>query len=284
LSLVLTFDSSPALAQTGQPAAPEPPLRRWLDVQQVAVYLRYRFTENNRDVTTANQLQYRDAIRARINADAEKRYTLNFGIFSGTAFIITWNNLGVGNDTTFVGKTYFRQLYGSAEPIKGLELQYGGLYLNRGEGDEWATYDDDGYVAGARVSIRRPKALYLDEITVTRAGIGPQAQPNLFDRGDQFTHPDYTQVLGLKHFTPVVSGSLEYNRQPGSDLVRGAVTLRLPAAAPVRAIRYEQYHRFATDEIPAEDGATKESGSGFGLWAERPVTKYARVQGGYVSI
>src|SRR5262249_7241944 len=111
-----------------------------------------------------------------------------------------------------------------------------------------------------------------------------QAQPNLFDRGDQFTHPDYTQVLGLKHFTPVVSGSLEYNRQLGSDLVRGAVTLRLPAAAPVRAVRYAQYHRVATDQLPVEDGATKESGWGFGLWAERPVTKYARVQGGYVSI
>ena len=57
--------------------------------------------------------------------------------------------------------------------MKGLELQYGGLYLNRGEADEWVTYDTDGYLAGERVSLKRPKELYLDEITVTRAAIGP---------------------------------------------------------------------------------------------------------------
>jgi hypothetical protein len=157
--------------------------------------------------------------------------------------------------------------------VKGLEIQYGSLYLNRGEADEWATYDDDGYVAGERVSVRRPRELYFDEITVTRAGIGPLTQPNLFDRGDLLTHPNYTQVLGLKRFTPIVAGSLEYNRQIGADIVRGAVTLRFPPRAPISAIRYEQYHRFNLNE-----------GSGFGLWAERPATKYARVQAGYVSI
>jgi hypothetical protein len=263
-----------AAGAAAQSRPPDPPLRRWFELQQFALSTRYRFIETNRDVVTSNQQQYKDAIRARVNIDPDKRYTVNFGFYTGSAFTSSWNNLGLGHDTSFDGhNNYFKQIYGSAIPVNGLEIQYGGLYLNRGEADEWLTYDEDGYVAGGRVSVRRPEELYLDEITVTRAGLGPANQPNLFDRGAQLSHPNYTQILGLKRFTPVVAGSLEYDRQLGADIVRGAVTIRLPAGAAVRLIRYEQYHRF--NQIEA---------SGFGLWAERPVTKFVRLQGGFVSV
>jgi hypothetical protein len=256
------------------PSRAEPAVRRWFELQQLTIYSRYRFIENNRQVTTSNQQQYKDSVRARFNFDPQKRYTLNAGYATGNNFTSSWNNLGLGNGTDFDRKNnYFKQLFGAAVPVKGLELQYGGLALNRGDADEWVTYDDDGYAAGERVTVRRPTELFLDEITVTRAGIGPLNQPNLFDRGRLLAHPNYTQVLGLKRFSTTTTASLEYNRQVGADLVRGAVTIRLPAGAPVSAIRYEQYHRF-----------NLHAASGLGLWAERPVTKYVRVQGGYVSV
>lgn len=274
--ILLTVFSGLALPVFGQQASkpPEPSLRRWFEFQQFAVYTRYRFTENSRNVTTTNQQQYKDSIRARVNFDPDKRYTLNVGYFTGSSFISSWDNLGWGNNTTFDRKNnYFKQIYGDAIPVRWLELQYGGLYLNRGEGDEFAYYDEDGYVTGERVSLRRPKDLYLDELTITRGAVGPQNLPNIFDRGAQFSHPNYTQLLGVKRFTKIVAGSLEYNRLAGADMVRGAVTFRFSNKAPISLVRFEEYHRFNLNE-----------GTGFAVWSELPVTKYARLQVGYGSI
>lgn len=279
LVLLACWASAPLFAQSQPtpPAAtpkPEPPLRRWFEIQQFTVYGRYRFAENSKDVTTSNQLQYKDSFRARVNLDAQRRYTVNVGVFSGNSFIATWNNLGFGNNTKFDGRdNYVKQLYAAAIPVKGIELQYGGLYITRGESDEWVTYDEDGYLAGERVSVRRPKELYLDEITVTRAAIGPLAVPNLTKRWDGLRRPNYTQVLGVKRFSQMASGSLEYDRQIGADILRAAVTLHFSAKAPISTVRYEMYRRL-----------NLHAASGFGVWADRPITKRARLQGGYVTV
>src|SRR5450759_1791837 len=176
LAFVLAAWPLPARAQSPPPAAASdaPPLRRWLDIQNFTVFSRYRFAANSKDVTTSDQLQYKDTFRARFNIDPRKRYTITVGYFSGSSFTSTWDNWGIGNNTTLDGKDhYMKQLYASAAPVRGLELQYGGIYITRGETDEFISYDDDGYLVGERVTARRPKELYLDEISVTRAAIGP---------------------------------------------------------------------------------------------------------------
>jgi hypothetical protein len=271
---VCLLSSWPALAQSAAPTpAADPPLRRWFEIQAFTVYTRYRFISSSRDVTTSNQLQYKDAFRARINLDRQKRFTINLGYFSGTAFTSSWNNWGVGHGTSFDGTNSLKQLFASATPVKGLEIQYGGIYINRGEADEFTTYDDDGYLVGERVSVRRPKDLYLDEITITRAAIGPMGTPKLGDRWDGLTDPNYTQVLGVKRFGHQVAGSLEYNRQTGADILRAAVTVHLKKTAPVSTVRYEQYCR-----------VNDRAANGFGVWVDRPVTKRATIQGGYVTV
>jgi hypothetical protein len=263
-----------APAQPAAEAPPEPPLRRWFEIQNFTVYTRYRFIENSKDVTTSNQLQYKDSFRARFNIDAARRFTVNFGYFSGNSFTSTWDNWGVGNDTAFDGKNnYMKQLYAAAIPIAGLEVQGGGLYVSRGEGDEFLTYDDDGYLVGGRVSVRRPRQMYLDEITVTRASIGPLNTPALSERWKDLEHLNYTQLLGVKRFNHIAAGSLSYERQVGADIMRAAVTLRFSKAAPVSNLRFEQYRRFNLH--PA---------AGFALWAERPITRHFRLQGGYVTV
>jgi hypothetical protein len=273
---VLAFSMGSSVGAQSRPEVPaaEPSVRRWIDVQTFTLFTRYRFTENSDGVRSANQLQYKDSLRARFNFDREKRYTVNVGYFTGNTFTGTWNNLGVGNQTAFDRKdNYFKQLYASATPVNGFEVQYGGLYLNRGEGDEWLTYDDDGYLVGTRVTVRRPQALYLDEFTITRGAIGPLTTPNLANRWALLDAPNYTQVIGVKRFGQVVAGSLEYDRQLGSDILRAAVTLRLDKNAPVSAVRYEQYRRL-----------NQNAAAGFALWAERTITKYVAIQGGYATV
>ena len=95
----------------------EPPLRRWLDDPEFSLDTRYRFTADNQDALSANQLQYKESLRARFNLDPGKRYTVNVGYFTGNSFGSAWDNWGVGNHTAFDRThNYLKQLYASATP------------------------------------------------------------------------------------------------------------------------------------------------------------------------
>ncbi len=274
LALAGLFIAAPVVAQSpaATPAA-EPPLRRWVEFQSLTAYTRYRFIESNADFVSANDLQYKETIRARVNADAKHRYTVNVGILSGSNFVGSWDNTGLGINGRDYHSHYVRQFFGAATPMPGFELQGGGLYVIRGESTELTTYDDDGYVVGERVSIRRPAEFYLDELSVTRGALGPSNTPNLFDRWAGFRHQHYTQVLAMKRFSPMVSGSLDYSSVAGADTVRAAVALRFKATASLTGLRYEQYRR-----VNAQPAA------GFAITAERSITTWARLQGGYTTI
>jgi hypothetical protein len=267
---------APLLAQAPQSLqqTADPPVRRWLDIQQLTFSTRFRKIVNSRDVTTANHLQYKESIRGRFNLDRGKRFTINAGFFSGSSFTSSWDNWGVGTGGDFDGHDhYLKQLYAAAIPVTGLELQAGSIYTARGEQDEWISYDDDGFIMGERATLRRPKDVWFDELTVTRGAIGPLGRPNISDRWDSFKHPDYTQALAVKRITGAVSASASYERLVGADVARGAVTLRLSRPIPFDTVRYEQYHRFNVHEA-----------SGFAVWADRAVSKHLRLQGGYVTV
>ena len=85
----------PVAAQAPAPtAAKEPPFRRYLEFQQFVISTRYRFIRNSADVTTSNHEQYREQIRVRFNVDKKKRIGIVTGVYSGSQFIASWNNLG----------------------------------------------------------------------------------------------------------------------------------------------------------------------------------------------
>lgn len=255
------------------PPQPEPAIRRWLDVQTFTIYTRYRFIETNRDVVTSNDQQYKESIRFRLNADAKKRYGVTFGFASGSNFVGSWNNTGIGIGARDGKDNKFKQLYASASPITGFEFQIGGLYIVRGESTEISSYDDDGYLMGERVSIRRPKQLFFDEISVTQAALTSLRTPNVFRRFDDFNDQRYSHVLVAKRLSPVVATSGDYTRLDGANTIRGAVSLRFKPTAPLALVRLEGYYRTNASEA-----------GGFVATAERPVTKWARLQAGYASI
>jgi len=154
--------------KTNNAAAPVQPkavwagkLERWLEVQTASLTLRYRFVEDARGVTTANQMQDQDVFKARLKFDAGGRFSLNAGVASGTQFVASWNNTGVGTGRA-VTNLYLKQLYFAAQPVRGVELQYGGLGILRGESTEITGYDNDGFVTGQRIILRRPKQFFFD--------------------------------------------------------------------------------------------------------------------------
>jgi hypothetical protein len=272
LAILLLFLAAPAFGQEASSSADEPPLRRWLEIQNLTLYARYRIIESSADVVTSNQMQYKDTLRLRFNIDRARRFSINLGAFSGSSFISTWNNTGVGTGAGDVHDQYVKQLFASAEPIHGLEVQLGGLYVARGESTEFTTYDEDGYVVGTRLSVRRPGEVWLDEVTVTRGMIGPFTTPSLWSRREGLEHPNYTQVLAMKRFSTALAGSLDYSTQSGADTLRAAVTLRMAPTAPISSLRFEHYRRVRAH--PA---------GGFAVTAERALP-HARLQAWYATI
>ena len=269
---------SPAQAQTA-PSAPAPRgakvrIARWLDIQNATLNLRYRFIDTSAGIVATNQLQHRQSLRARVKFDKPGRYALNFGIFTGTRFTSGWDNTGWGiNDTQ---KNFnLKTLYLAAQPAAGIGVEIGGLSLAHGESTEITAYDDDGYIAGERLRIRRPARLFFDEISVTNAyfsGTGAASVP-VHRRLPHIDEPNYQQFLLGKSLGARAAVSADYTIERGRRTWREAVRLRIRETRIVDAIVLEHYQR--TNAGPA---------SGFAVAVERTLTRKLRVNGGYARI
>jgi hypothetical protein len=263
-----------AAAQTSQTSqtASEPGWTRWVELQTATITARYRFVDDSAGETASNQMQYQDVFRGRFKFDAAGRYSLNGAVASGNQFVGSWNNTGAGtgNATT---NHYLKQLYVSARPLDGVEIQYGGLGLLRGESSEITTYDNDGYIMGERVSVKSPKRLFFDEIAVTYAYLGDLNTPNIDKRYHRLKQSNYHQFLVSKKFGARVAASADYTFQSGTETLRQAVKLDLHEARLIDSLRFEDYERL--DVHPAY---------GFALAGEKRLTKRFILTGGYAHI
>lgn len=270
LALVLCFSlglCGNAFAQT-----PTATPASWFEPQTVTLSSRYRFVENSAGNVTANQVQFKDVIRARFNVDRDRRFSINLGAGSGSSFTSSWDTTGIGSGNPSAD-LYVKQLYASAAPVHGVELQVGGLYINRGENTEVTSYDDDGYVMGERATLRRPSMAYFDEVSFTSAALASIEMPGVIRRLKLFRHQNYWQAQVIKHVGHSVSASADFTEVSGAETIRAGVAFHLPKGAPVSTVRVEQYHRITIN--PA---------SGFAVSAERLVTSHVRLQGGYANI
>jgi hypothetical protein len=258
--------TAPAAAQ--EPAAPPPPpLRRWFEIDFAQIAARYRVIETSDGRVTNNHVQHRQQFRARVKADARGRYALHTGVFTGTSFISSWNNTGLGTGDP-VTNLRLKQLFASAMPIEGVQGQVGGLYVIRGESTEITTYDEDAFIVGERVQVTRPADLWLDEIAFTNAELSHVGQPSITHRWHGFSHPNYRHLLVRKRVGRVAA-SADVTSLEGSRTLRAAAAATFPAGT----LRVEGYRRMRA--LPA---------GGFAVTLERPVTTWLRAAGGYASV
>jgi hypothetical protein len=247
-------------------------LTPWFDLQMALLALRYRYVDNSAGVTTLNQAQHKEQFKGRLKFDRQGKYSLNAGLSTGRNFIGGWNNTGWG---TGDGQTNLalKQLYLSAAPVEGLELQYGGLYIIRGESTEITTYDEDGYIMGERVSIKRPDKLFFDEVSVTYAFLGDINTPNINKRYFRLKHSNYHQFLLEKKIGKRVAVSADYTFESGPETMREAIRVDVRESRVLDTARFENYQRA---------GAT--AAYGFALHGEKAITKRLTVTGGYAQI
>ncbi len=228
-------------------AKSEAPLSRWVELQTANISTRYRYIENSKGVVTTNQAQYKDEFKARFKFDKKGNYTINAGVFSGNNFTGSWNNTGAGTGDPFTN-LYLKQLYFAAKPIKGVELQYGGLYLLRGETSEITSYDNDGYIMGERLSIKRPRDLFFDELSVTYGYLGDTSRPNINKRFNRLQKSNYHQFLVGKNLGKRAALSVDYTFVSGVETMRETVKVNATELRVIDSFRFENYQR--TDVKP----------------------------------
>jgi hypothetical protein len=252
-------------------------LDRWLQLNEMSYAMRHRAVTDINGAHEFNQGQERSIIDGRVKLDAQGKYALAFHASSGKYFNWAYADfIGGGNKQAFAlseasataaekvkfGRAetldaanylasqssggwsfYVRQLYADLEPIKGIEFQGGGLDINRGVASEITTYDNDGYITGERILIKRPKQLFLDEISVTYAYLGNLFTPNLFGRLGTFEHSDYHQFLLRKHFGQRADTSFDYTWQNAANMLHEAALVNVQETKAIDSVRVEFYQR-----------------------------------------
>ncbi len=263
---------NPFRAQELQATSPTTRAHRWFDLQAVQAETRYRFIETSAGVTAANQWQHRQSLKAAFKFDEKGNYTIQSFMGTGNSFTGAWDPTGVGTgDPTWDFRV--RRLYAQAIPVKGLELAAGSFDVVRGETTEITNFDNDAFMQGYRVSLKRPHELYLDEVSVTTGYLGDLTTTNVFKRFKWMNDHNYTQVFGAKKLSKSVALSADWSELNGDSTLREGVRLGTKQFGNViDAVRFELYQRV--------DSPT---GNGAAFTVERALNKSVSVNGGLAS-
>jgi hypothetical protein len=237
-------------AQPGQKPARQPadlaarpaPGPRWFDVQSGVLDARYRFVDSSASVTTSNHLQHRQTLKAGVKFDAKGRYSVQTTIGTGTSFIGSWEHSGLGTGDRDWNPGV-RHLYVAGKPAKGIEFQIGGLGMAKTENTEITGFDNDGYMIGERLSVKRPKELYVDEVTFTVGYFGDLTTPNVFKRFDSMNDHNFTQVVVAKKLGARVTASADWAKIAGVQTWHEAARVAVKEAKAFDAVRLELYQR-----------------------------------------
>lgn len=304
------------------PAIPdwETRLDRWVDLNAFNYGARYRSTFDANGARSFDQGQERLIADGKFKFDERGRYGIGFHLSSGHYFNWAYSDFIGGGQLPFVNNVeakmtpyqlyvmtvippadgffksggaqlYFRQMFLTAAPIHGVEFQVGGLGINRGVNTEATSYDDDGYIAGERLTIERPKQLWLSELSYTRAYLGDFYTPNFFARGQRLSESNYWQILGRKDLGKRVAISADYTYSAPENLVEKAYilkTTREGILADVREskvfdkVRLEAYQRINGGEFAA--GIPFSDGKGYALTVSRSFKKRFSFDAGIADI
>lgn len=247
-------------------------LSRWLDLQAVSVGTQYLFVKSGLGVTTANQLQYQVAARGRFKLDAKGNYSINAGLYTGANFVAGFNNSGLGTGKAR-SNLYLKHLYLRALPFDGVEVQYGGLDIWHDESTDITGYAYSGYVVGERVSIKRPRELFFDDISIGYGEIADLKAPNVFSRLHRLTRSNFHRFMLKKNIGERAWVSADYAFQSGVPTWREAIRMR---ATELRMI--DTFHA----EIYQVSGPR--SWYGFAVYAEKTIRPKFIVGSGFADI
>jgi hypothetical protein len=226
-------------------AAQDDGWRRWIDVPTAEASLRYRARRFPADPAVQRNLESRVGLRMRLKFDPEGRFLLEALGASGSRFQSTWNDTGLGAGSPSY-QVAVRELWAAVRPLSAVRFEVGGLGIARGASTEATTYDNDGYIAGQRITLGRAADRGVGRVLVTRAFLGNLDRPNVLPRLRRLDRANYHQVLLTREFSRART-SAEYTRHGSRDVVRAAALVDLRGARVVDRLRAETYVRLDPD-------------------------------------
>src|SRR5205085_9959934 len=134
------------------------------------------------------------------------RYSLSAVASNGSTFIAGWNLRGINGRSS--NRVFLKQLFVTAKPHSGAELQYGGLGIVRGESSEITSYDNDGYLMGQRLTLSPGRI--VDELTATAGYLGDFRSPSVARRWHRLSEVNYGQVLVRKRLTDHMTATADF--------------------------------------------------------------------------
>ena len=256
--------------------APSPPglekLHRWFELSTAALGIQYLFVRNGLGVIAAHQQQYQVAVTGRFKLDAKGRLSVHAGLFTGSSFAAGSNNTGLGLGAA-QSSLYLKHLYVSVLPLDGVEIQYGGLNIWHDESTDITGYTYNGYIVGERVSIKRPKELFFDDISIGYGYVGDLHTPNVIRRADRLARSNFHRLILRKDLGERAWLSADYAFQAGVPTWREAIRLR---TAELRAVDTFHAEIYQIQRI--------RSGYGFATYVEKTVHPKFVIGGGYADI
>ena len=222
-----------AMPLVAQEAEPKPRL----EIQSATLGLRYRLMENHLGTRAENWSDHHQGLKLRLNLDRGAKYSLSAVALNGDTFTAGWNLRGLGARST--NRVFVKQLFVTAKPRKGVEFQYGGLPIVRGESSEITSYDNDGYMMGQRLTLAPKRG--VDELTVTAGYLGDLRSPSVMTRWHRLSEVNYGQLLVKKKFNERLTASADFTTDDGERTLRQALAIR--PSAGVDLIRLEAYER-----------------------------------------
>jgi hypothetical protein len=217
-----TGQSTPAQTSSNEP---------WLDLQSLSFGVRYRMMENHLGAQAENWSDHHQGLKLRLKLDRTARYSLSAVALNGNSFTAGWNLRGLGGRSS--NRLFLKQLYLTAKPRSGVEFQYGGLPIVRGESSEITSYDNDGYLMGQRLTVK--------DLTLTAGYLGDLRNPSVTNRRHRLFEINYRQILLKRKLTDRLTATADFTDDDGERTLRQAFVIR--PRKGVDLIRLEGYER-----------------------------------------
>ena len=320
-----TSSVTPAVVQpASKPAASTIPawetkFDRWVDLNTLNYANRYRSTFDADGARSFDQGQQRILADGKFKFDEAGKYGIGFHVSSGRYFNWAYADYIGGGQSQMLanteakmsplqlyymnyvsplpsgflnsggGQVYLRQLFLTAEPIRGITAEFGGFGINHGVNSEATSYDDDGYMSGERLTIRRPKQVWLSEVSYTRGYLGDLYIPNFFARGSRLSGSNYQQILARKDFGKRLAFSADYTTtKPEAEAgtvktTREGIFANVHESKVFDSARFEAYQRL-NKGVYAVGYGTVATGNGYAVTVTRSFKKHLSVDAGMADI
>lgn len=149
----------------------------------------------------------------RLKFDAEGKFSLKAAVATG-GFAGDWQNMGLG-EAPADARPYLKQVYLSAKPVDGLELQFGGIGIEP-NGTGIVGLSGAGFLMGERAVVRRADVLWFDRAAFTYGYLGALGRPNVWDRFHRLGQGNFRQAILEKSFAKRLTATAEFSGLSGA--------------------------------------------------------------------